>query len=161
MPWFALKVRLRNEGAVHRALTRKAYETFLPTYTDLRRYSDRIKKVDAPLFPGYLFCRIDPVQRLPVLTTAGVEYIVSLNGEPEPVPEHEVAAIERITRNGAAAKPWPYLQAGHRVRVECGAFAGLEGILTGERGDERLVISVTLLQRSVAVEIDRTWIRPL
>jgi transcription antitermination factor NusG len=160
-PWYALKVRTRGESLVSTALQRKDYETFLPTYKETRQYSDRIKKVDAPLFPGYLFCRLDVTRRLPVLTTPGVDYILGSNGEPEPLPEEEIAAIERVIRSGAAARPWPFLKTGSRVRVEHGAFTGVEGILLTERGSDRLVLSITMLQRSVSVEIDRTWIRPL
>lgn len=160
-PWFALKVRSRNEALTGWLLAGKGYEAFVPTYVDCRKYSDRIKKVDSPLFPGYVFCRLDPQVRLPVLKTPGVEYILTVDGSPACVREDEIAAIQRITSAGGNAKPWPYLKAGHKVRVEFGAFSGLEGIFVEEKGVERLVVSVSLLQRSVSVEIDRTWIRPL
>jgi transcription antitermination factor NusG len=160
-PWYALKVRTRCESIISIALERKEYVTFVPTYQEARQYSDRIKKVEAPLFPGYLFCRLDAKRRLPVLTTPGVHYILGNNGEPEPLPEEEVAAIERVVRSGAVARPWPFLKTGSRVRVEHGAFAGVEGILLNERGTDRLILSITMLQRSVSVEIDRSWIRPL
>jgi transcription antitermination factor NusG len=160
-PWFALKVRSRNEAVTGSLLAGKGYEAFVPSYVDCRVYSDRIKKVDAALFPGYVFCRLDPEKRLPVLKTPGVEYILTLDGVPAAVPEDEIAAIQRITKAGVDAKPWPYLKAGHKVRVEFGAFTGLEGLFVEERGVDRLVVSVTLLQRSVSVEIDRTWIRPI
>jgi transcription antitermination factor NusG len=160
-PWYALKVRTRGESLVGTILQRKDYEIFLPTYQESRKYSDRIKKVDAPLFPGYLFCRLDVLNRLPILTTPGVDYILGTNGEPEPLPEQEIGAIQRVVNSGAAARPWPFLKAGSRVRVEHGAFTGVEGILLTERGADRLVLSIALLQRSVSVEIDRTWIRPL
>lgn len=161
LPWYAVKVRARGEAQIRTALELKSYDILLPTYKEARQYSDRIKKVDAPLFPGYLFCRMDITRRLPVLTTPGVDYILGINGEPEPLPEAEIEAIERIVRSGVAARPWPFLKTGSRVRVERGAFAGVEGILVSERGADRLVLSVSMLQRSVSVEIDRTWIRPL
>jgi transcription antitermination factor NusG len=160
-PWYAVKVRTKGESLVGTLLQRKEYEVFLPTYQESRKYSDRIKKVDAPLFPGYLFCRLDAAHRLPILTTPGVDYILGNNGEPEPLPEEEIEAIQRVLRSGASARPWPFLKTGSRVRVEIGAFAGVEGILLTERGADRLVLSISLLQRSVSVEIDRTWIRPL
>lgn len=160
-PWYALKVRTRGESLVSTILQRKDYAIFLPTYKESRKYSDRIKTIDAPLFPGYLFCRLDAAHRLPILTTPGVDYILGNNGEPEPLPEQEIEAILRVVRSGGAARPWPFLKTGSRVRVELGAFTGVEGILLTERGTDRLVLSITLLQRSVSVEIDRTWIRPL
>lgn len=160
-PWYAIKVRTRGESLVSTLLQRKDYEIFLPTYQESRKYSDRIKKVDTPLFPGYLFCRLDVSQRLPVLTTPGVDYILGNNGEPEPLPELEIEAIQRVVHSGATARPWPFLKTGSRVRVEHGAFTGVEGILLTERGTDRLVLSISLLQRSVSVEIDRMWIRPL
>ena len=159
-PWYALKVRTRGESLVGTVLQRKDYEIFLPTYQESRKYSDRIKKVDTPLFPGYLFCRLDASNRLPILTTPGVDYILGTNGEPEPLPENEIESIQKVVRGGSA-RPWPFLKTGSRVRVEHGAFTGVEGILLTERGADRLILSISLLQRSVSVEIDRTWIRPI
>lgn len=160
-PWYALKVRARGEAQIRTALERKSYETLLPTYKEPRQYSDRVKTIDAPLFPGYLFCRMDVTRRLPVLTTPGVDYILSINGEPDPLPEHEIAAIERLVHSGANARPWPFLKSGNRVRVERGSFSGVEGILVSERGSDRLILSISMLERSVSLDIDRTWIRPL
>lgn len=142
-------------------LENKEYEIFLPTYQEVRQYSDRMKKIDAPLFPGYLFCRMDVTKRLPILTTPGVHSILGFNGEPTPVPEDEITAIQRVVGSGATVGPWPFLKIGARVRVERGAFSGVEGILISERGVDRLILSVQMLQRSVSVEIDRSWIRPL
>lgn len=160
-PWYAIKVRTRGESLVGTLLQRKDYEIFLPTYIESRKYSDRLKKVDTPLFPGYLFCRLDVTHRLPILTTPGVDYILGSNGEPEPLPEQEIEAIQRVISSGAAARPWPFLKTGSRVRVEHGSFRGVEGILLTERGADRLVLSIAMLQRSVSVEIDRMSIRPL
>lgn len=125
------------------------------------KYSDRMKKVDVPLFPGYVFCRMDVTERLPVLKTPGVHSILGFDGEPSPVPDQEMVAIQRVVGSGASVGPWPFLKVGDRVRVERGAFTGVEGILISERGCDRLILSVEMLQRSVAVEIDRSWIRPL
>lgn len=160
-PWYAVKVRVSGELKVKQALERKGYEIFLPTHRECRWYSDRIKKVDAALFPGYLFCRLDIDHRLPLLTTSGVESIVSVCGHPEPIEEAEIAAVQRVAGSKASAIPWPYLQTGDTVTIEFGSLAGLTGILVRSRGSEQLVLSVHLLQRSIAVEIDRTWIRPL
>ena len=159
-PWYALKVRTRSEVFVGKCLYHKSYETFVPTYPEAKAYSDRIKKVDLALFPGYIFCRLDLERRLPILTTPGVEYIVSQEREPQEIPEAEIDGIMRAVKDGNA-KPWPYLKTGDRVRVKLGSFAGVEGILASEKGTDRLVLSVTMLQRSVAVEIDRLWVRPV
>lgn len=159
-PWFAVRVRTKGESAVETLLSAKSYETFLPTYLETKHYSDRIKRIHAALFPGYLFCRFDPDRRLPVLTTPGVHDIVSFNEYPEPVDESELDAVRRLIGANGLARPWPYLKRGDRVRIAVGSFSGVEGFLTSERGVDRLVVSVTLLQRSVAVEIDRTWVRP-
>src|SRR5206468_1560898 len=91
--WFALKVRTRNESTVDTMLKGRNYETLLPTYTENRRYSDRIRKVDMALYPGYIFCRFDPGQRLPILTTPSVEYIVGTGKLPKPVEDSEMEAI--------------------------------------------------------------------
>lgn len=159
-PWYALKVRTRSEVFVGTCLTHKSYETFVPTYREVKTYSDRVKKVESALFPGYIFCRLDPERRLPILTTPGVEYIVSEDRVPKEIPEVEIDGIMRVVREGQA-KPWPYLKSGDRVRVKLGSFAGVEGILVSEKGSERLVLSISLLQRSVAVEIDRLWVQPV
>lgn len=159
--WFAVKVRSRSELAVGSVLRGKTYETFVPTYQECRQYSDRIKKLESPLFPGYLFCRLDPEARLPVLKTPGVDYIVGGNRVPEPVPDHEVEALRKLAESGAPARPWPYLRVGHKVKIGFGSFAGVEGLVVHEKGTDRLVLSVTLLQRSVAVEMERSWIRPV
>jgi transcription antitermination factor NusG len=161
LSWFALKVRTRGELLVAESLRNRGTEIFLPTYLELRRYSDRVKKTPAALFPGYLFCRIDPVNRMPILTAPGVEHFVGAGNNPAPIPDAEIAAIERVAESGAAAIPWPYIAAGQMIRIEYGALAGLEGLVVQVRGADRLILSVHLLQRSVCVEIDRSWIRPL
>lgn len=160
-PWYALKVRTKAEPFIGASLRNKSFETFLPTYTQSRAYSDRVKKVEVALFPGYLFCRLDIEKRLPILTTPGVEYIVSFDRIPQPVPEEEIEAIRRVLSAGGKAKPWPYLKVGDKVRVMTGPFTGVEGLLASEKGNERLILSITMLQRSVAVEIDRELIQPV
>ena len=153
-PWFALQVRMRYEAGVADHLKGKGYEWFLPLYKARRRWSDRIREVDAPLFPGYLFCRFNPHNRLPILKTPGVTQIVGYNHVPIPVDEQEIEAIRKLVASGVPNVPCAYLEVGSKVRIEAGALRGLEGILTELKGKRRLVLSVTLLQRSVAVEID-------
>ena len=159
-PWFALSVKTSQELLAAQALRGKNYEPFVPTHPQRRRYSDRCIQVDRALFPGYVFCRFDPQRRLPILTTPAVQSIVSFNKIPHPVEEREIAALQQVVRSGLLAKPWPYLKAGQRVRIDEGPLCGVQGILCKEKGKDRLVISVDLLQRSVSVQIDRFAIRP-
>jgi transcription antitermination factor NusG len=149
-----LQVRVRHEADVTVHLDGKGYEWFLPLYKERRRWSDRIKQVDAPLFPGYVFCRFNPNDRLPILKTPSVTQIVGYSRVPVPVDENEIEAIRRLVASGVPNFPCAYLEVGSRVRIEAGALRGLEGILTDVKGKRRLVLSITLLQRSVAVEID-------
>lgn len=160
-PWFAVRVKPRREKYVALLLRHKGYAEFLPLYRARRRWSDRFKEIELALFPGYLFCRFDPCHRVPVLTTPGVSCIVGVGKIPIPVDEAEVGAIQDIVQLGLGVGPWPFLQVGHRVRLEEGPLSGLEGILIETKDQHRLVVSVTLLQRSVAVEIDRHWVRPI
>jgi transcription antitermination factor NusG len=162
-PWFALHVRTRHEAAVADRLGGQGYDRFLPLYKLRKRWSDRIKEVDAPLFPGYLFCRFNPQDRLPILKTPGVIQVVGFENGPAAIDESEIRSIQTLVVAGVPHQPWPFLAAGDRVRIESGPLLGLEGILTEVRRSCRLVLSVTLLQRSVAVEIDSasvTAIRP-
>lgn len=160
-PWFALQVKARHEANVVEHLDGKGYEWFLPLYKLRKRWSDRIKEVEAPLFPGYLFCRLNPQNRLPILKTPGVIQIVGYNRVPIAVDELEIQAIQRMVASGIPNHPWPFLEAGDRVRIESGPLSGLEGILVDFKGNHRLVLSVTLLQRSVAVEIDSAFVSSL
>jgi transcription antitermination factor NusG len=160
LPWYGLRVRTLGEPKLKEILRHKGYEVFLPTYVNVRRYTDRIKKVNEALFPGYLFCRLDAKHRLSILTTPGVESIVSVAGVPQSISEEEIDAIRKVVDSGALAIPWPYIQTGDRVRIEIGSLRGIEGLLVGVRGGERLILSIHLLQRSIAIEIDRTWVRP-
>lgn len=160
--WYALRVRSRLAWAAAAMLRSKGYEDYLPLYRSRRRWSDRIKHVETPLFPGYLFCRFDPQNRLaPVVTTPGVMGIVGVGKTPIPIPAEEIEAIRRILVSGLPAQPWPLFSVGARVLIEHGPLAGLEGVITNADKVHRLVVSVTLLQRSVAVEIERVWARPV
>jgi transcription antitermination factor NusG len=160
-PWFAIRVKSNFEKKVATGLRNKGLEEFLPMYQSKRRLSDRYKTVDLPLFPGYLFCRLDLDHRLPLLTTVGFLYIVSVGNKPVPVDEGEIAAVQFVVRSGVPAVPWPSLAVGQRVRLESGPLCGLEGVVTQVGMRDRICVSVTLLQRGVSVEVDRDWIRPL
>lgn len=159
--WFAVQVRTRHEIGIADHLSAKGYERFLPLYKCRRRWSDRIKEVEAPLFPGYLFCRFDPSDRLPILKTPGVVQIVGNGRSPVPVCDAEIAALQKAVASGLPNRPWPFLHTGDKVQIEAGPLRGLEGILAAFRGSQHLVLSVTLLQRSVAVEIDCAFVSPI
>ena len=160
-PWFALQTRSRHESVVATQLQGKGFETFLPLYKARRRWSDRVKEIELPLFPGYLFCRFDSRERLPILTVSGVVQIVGVGKRPMPIDEEEVSNIQTAVQSDLPRQAWPFLQVGQRARVECGPLCGLEGILLNVKGHHRLVLSVTLLQRSVAVEVDASWVTPI
>lgn len=153
-PWFAVQVRARHELGVAEHFQAKGYEWFLPLFKDRKRWSDRIKQVESPLFPGYLFCRFNPQDRLPILKTPGVTQIVGYNRIPVPVDETEIDAIRTLVASGVPNRPHPFLEVGNKIRIEAGALRGIEGILLEVKGNRRLILSITLLQRSVAVEID-------
>jgi transcription antitermination factor NusG len=161
LPWFAIRTRSNFEKVAAIALENKGLGPYLPTYRNRRRWSDRVVVVDTPLFQGYVFCRFDPLNRLPILTTTGVISIVGCGNDPAPIDDKEIDAIDLILRSGLATEPCPFLREGQRVRVKRGSLAGVEGILTKKKSDFRLVISVTMLQRSIAVEIDRELIEVL
>jgi transcription antitermination factor NusG len=159
--WYALHVKPRFEKLVTTQLEEKGYETLLPAYVSRRKWSDRVKTLSFPLFPGYTFCRFNVNARLPIVVTPGVMAVLGVGRNPMPVDESEIEAIRQVMISGAQAEPWPYLAAGTRVRVESGALEGLEGIVLRVKDRERLIVSVSLLMRSVAVEIDRNSLQPV
>jgi transcription antitermination factor NusG len=160
LPWFAVHVRTRHETAIASFLEAKGYEQFVPLYKFKKRWSDRIKVMDAPLFPGYLFCRFDPQFRLPILKTPGVIQIIGYNRVPTPIDETEMDAIQTVIASGLQTQPWPFLAVGEHVRIGSGSLRGLDGIVVKMKDNHRLVVSVSLLRRSVAVEIDSSLVEP-
>ncbi len=161
-PWYAVRVRPKCEKVSATLLRMKGLQEFLPLYRTRRCWSDRLKQLDVPLFSGYLFCRLNIAsQMLSVLTTPGVVGLVSLGDKPVPIPEREVELVRAVISSGLPAMPWPTLCAGSTVLIEYGPLAGVEGVVLDAGKHSRLVISVPLLQRSVAVEIMREWIRPI
>lgn len=158
MPWYGIRTKSNHEKVAAVVLENKGYEQFLPTYRTRRRWSDRTVETDQPLFPGYVFCRFDAKRRLPILTIPGVVAVVGCGREPVPIDDTEIEAIQAVLRSGLATEPCPYLREGQRVRVNRGALGGLEGILINKKTQWRMVISLTMLQRSVSVEIDREWL---
>ena len=156
--WFAVQVKTTHEKRVASSFDSAGYEWFLPLYACRRLWSDRMKHVDLPLFPGYIFCRFTPCARVPILKTPSVLRIAGTGSAASPVDEQEITALQRVMKSGAGVSPFPFLQAGQRVRIDHGSFCGLEGLISDLRQHDRLILSVGLLQRSVAVEIDSAWV---
>ncbi len=160
-PWFALRVRSNHERGAVLHLRGRGIEEFSPTYRAEKQWSDRKKIVDQFLFPGYVFCRLDPSDRLPALSIPGAVGLVGFGAGPTPIPTEEILAVRQMVDSGLLVAPWPFLQTGQRVLVERGPLEGLEGILQEIKKTFRLVVSIEILQRSVSVELDRSWIRPV
>jgi transcription antitermination factor NusG len=157
-----VRVRPKCERTVFTALERKGFENFLPQYRVRRPWSDRVKQLDLPLFPGYVFCRIDISGGvLPVVTTPGVLGLVCSGTCPAVVSDSEIDVVQAVIRSGLPAMPWPELRAGSPVSIENGPLAGLQGLVLEVNKQFKLIVSVPLLQRAVAVEVERTWVRPL
>jgi transcriptional antiterminator RfaH len=156
--WFAIQVRPHREFLAARILHNKGLEEFLPTYKVKRQWSDRRKEIELPLFPGYIFCRFSSRITAPVLTTPGVIRIVGINAA---IPDAEIKAIQAIVSLRIPAAPCSYLKIGTRVQVIAGSLAGIQGILLSYRNQHRLILSVTLLQNSISVEVDHSNVVPV
>jgi transcription antitermination factor NusG len=154
--WYALYTNPRHEKVVARQLKERRVENFLPLYRTWHRWKDRRKQVELALFPGYIFVRIEEQNKLQVLKTPGAVNLVSFNGKLAAVPEPEIEALRNALDNEICAEPCPYLRVGRKVRVVSGPMAGAEGILARKKDKYRVVISVEVLMRSVALEIDGT-----
>ena len=159
--WFAVAVKPRQEKLAARVLRDQGLEDYLPLYRERRRWSDRLKEVEAPLFAGYVFCRFAPRDRAPVLRTPGVRSIVTFGGRPAPVPDAEIWALRQAVGSGRAVEPCSEPGPGQAVRIQHGPLSGLRGVLVRTRDDWRVVVSVELLRRSVAVEVDLADLAPL
>ena len=158
--WYALRTKSKFEKASAVSLANKGYQAYLPCYRQRRRWTDRVTEIEFPLFPGYVFCRFDVMKRLPILTTPGIVSVVGIGKLPVAIPDAEIFAVQTILKSELYAGPWPYIREGQRIRIEKGPLIGLEGVVVNKKKDEwRIVVSVNLLQRSVAAEIDRDWVR--
>jgi len=155
--WFAVQVWSGREHFSASHLRLRGYEIFLPCYQERRRWTDRVKVVDRPLFAGYIFAR---AERNPgrIVTAPGVIRILGDVGGPVSIPVEEIEAIQRIIDARVQAGPWPAPQAGHRVRIDAGPLSGVEGTILLAKGRNRLIVTISLLQRAVAAEIDSAWI---
>jgi len=151
--WYALQVRRRFERIVSRTLLRNGYEEFLPLYHGFRRSSDGPERIELPLFPGYVFCRFDFLKRLQVLTVPGVNAVAGFGPRTTPIAESELESLRTILNSGRDCEPCRFIATGNRARVESGPLAGTEGFLS-HKSKLRLVVSVGMIQRSVAVDVE-------
>jgi transcription antitermination factor NusG len=158
--WHVLQVRTRFERTVAYHLQAKDYQEYLPVYRSRRRWADRTKEIELPLFPGYVFCKMNPADRLPILVIPGVIGVVSIGRMPVSVQEQEILAVQDVVKSGLAYQPCPFT-AGQPVRIESGPLRGLEGVVVEMKKSYRLIVSIQLLQRSVSVEIDQDHLKPV
>ena len=158
--WFAIWTRSRHEQTVREELELRGVEAFLPTITRWSRWKDRKKKIDWPLFPGYCFARFAPASRLPVLKCNGVVSIVSFNGEPAPIPDHEIGSLRLLVATDLAYDPCPLIREGMMVEVVHGPLRGIIGRLVRKGSHARLVLAVDLIGQAVSVEVDAADVKP-
>jgi transcription antitermination factor NusG len=159
--WLAIQVRPNAERTVLIALDNKGYETFLPTYQSIRKWTDRKKILSHALFPGYLFCRWNQSVRLPIIGTQGVIRILGNGTIPIPVPDSEIASLQTVvTTQDVRCRPWPNVEVGAPVVIQSGPLRGVTGVLRAIQDESFLIVCVSLLQRSVAVKIQAHWVAP-
>ncbi len=156
--WYGVCTRHQHEKTAARILEYKDFEVFLPLYKIRRRWKDRIKEISVPLFPGYVFIKEGLERWLPILSTPGVCNIVSCAGRPAAIPHSEIEGVRRIVESTLRVEPHPFLRSGDWVRVKYGPIAGVEGILLRKKNIARLVLSVEMLGKSAAVEVDATHV---
>jgi transcription antitermination factor NusG len=154
--WYAAYTRANHERKVSSQLKVKLIDHYLPVYRSIRNWKDRKVNLEMPLFPGYVFVRMALQDRFEVLSVTGIACLVSFNGIPAEIPEQELEVLRTSINAGYRVAPHPYLETGHQVRVRYGPLAGLAGIVVRQKGVARFVISVNLIQRAVAVELDES-----
>jgi transcriptional antiterminator NusG len=160
LAWFAVWTRSRHEASVLSQLESKRIEAFLPTITRWSRWKDRKKRVDWPLFPGYCFTRIDPIDVLPVLKCSGVVSLVCFEGQPAAIPDREIESLRTLVASELRYDPCPLIQEGMLVEVQWGPLRGVVGRLVRKGSRARLVLSVDLIGQGVSVEVDAADVRP-
>lgn len=160
-PWYAVYTKHQHEKAAYDLLSGKGFEVFLPLYRAEHRWKDRTKVVSLPVFPSYLFVRTDFERKLEVLQTPGVFWLVESGGRPCEVPNSEIEAVRKITQSATKAEPHPYLKCGDYVRVRKGALAGIAGVLVRVKNRYRVVVSLDLLHKAIAAEVDYSMVEPI
>jgi transcription antitermination factor NusG len=158
--WYAIWTRSRHEHVVREQIERKHLDAFLPTITRWSRWKDRKKKIDWPLFPGYCFARFRPDESLTVLKCTGVVNIVSVDGRPAAIPDHEIDGIRRLIESDLQYDPCPLIREGMMVEVKHGALAGVVGRLVRKGAHARLILAVDLIGQGVSVEVDAADVKP-
>jgi transcription antitermination factor NusG len=156
MAWFALQTWPRYEKKVAAELANKFVSTFLPLLKNKHQWSDRIRIVELPLFPSYVFVKIAPTPeaRVPVLRTNGVMGFVGVRGAGTPIPESQIESVRTVLNRGVSFHTHPFLNVGQRVRIRSGSLQGVEGVLVGKDNDDpSLVVSIQIIQRSVAIRL--------
>lgn len=159
--WLAAHTRSRHEQQVGLQLRQKNLEYLLPTFDRLARWSDRIKRVTTPLFPGYIFVHISESERLPLLETVGVVHLVSAAGKPAVLSDEEVERLRDCCAGPGNVEPHPYLKIGRRVRVTHGPFAGWEGTLVEKQNSRRLIVTIEQIMKSISINIQSADVEPL
>ena len=158
--WYALYTRPRHEKQVQQQLTNQRIKVYLPTQKIRRRWSDRYKIVEEPLFKNYLFVRSESEHYRKALSPYGAVSFVTFEGEPSIIPDEELEALKILVTSEIPNNPYPYLKTGRKIRVKYGPLEGCEGVLVRKRGLSRLVVTVHMLQRSIEAELDAAWIEP-
>jgi len=159
--WFAVTTKPNLEKSTTTALAGRGLEAFLPSYRVRRRWSDRVKELDLPLFPRYTFCRLAPSRRALVTSTPGATGLVRVGNKLAPIPEEEIEAVRKMVNSGLDVQPWPFLRAGQKVTVVTGPLTGVTGIVLELKKEYRLLVSIEMLQRSISVEIDHDSVTPI
>jgi transcription antitermination factor NusG len=159
--WYALYTRSRHEKRVAAQLEQRRFEVFLPLYSSLRRWKDRRVELQLPLFPGYVFVRVPLQHRIKILNVPGAVRFVAFNGRPAAVTENDLFGIRSALAEGLSLQPHPYLKIGRRVRICAGPLSGTEGILVRKKDRFRLVLTIDIIMRSVAVEVDASDVEPV
>lgn len=157
--WFAVWTRSRHEARVRDQLVEKGVDTFLPTVARWSRWKDRKRRIEWPLFPGYCFARFDPAESLPILKCSGVVSLVSCQGRPAPIPDHEIESVRTLVRTDLRYDPCPLIQEGQTVEVVSGPLRGVIGLLVRKGSHARLILSVGLIGQGVSVEVDAADVR--
>lgn len=158
--WYALYTKHQHEKSSVRLLGNKGFETLLPLYSSTRRWRDRTKVISLPLFPCYVFVRTNLARRIDMLTTPGIHSVVAIAGTPVPIPADEIEAVRRAIESGAPVEPHAMLKCGEEVKVISGSLAGIHGKLVRMKNMNRLVVSIEMLGKAAAVEIDLCDVEP-
>jgi transcription antitermination factor NusG len=156
--WFALRLRSNQDFKVAETLGRRGFICFLPFYKETNRWSDRIKVIHRPFFPGYLFIQTEQTRFAEVVATQGVVQILPSSLNPSEIPDREIRNLRTALDSRLTVSPHPYV-IGSKVILDSGPLAGCEGIVVRTKGSTKLVVSIEILQRSCAVEIDHASLK--